>query len=53
MRECDGGEYADARREREHEPDHDAGKVHGRERVQHDEDALVVDVLENGEHSVK
>ena len=46
LRERDCSEDADAGGEGEHEPDHDAREVDGRQRVQHDEHALVVDVLE-------
>ena len=38
---------ADAWSEGEHEPDHDPGKVDGAHGVQHDEHALVVDVLDH------
>ncbi len=45
-REGNGGQHADAGRERQHQPDHDAGEVDGAHGVQDDEHALVVDVLD-------
>ena len=42
--EGDGGQHADAWRQRQHQTDHDAGKVDGADGVQDDEDAFVVDV---------
>ena len=42
-----GAQDAHHRRQRQHQTHHDAGEVDGRHGVQHNEDALVVDVLDD------